>query len=127
MSHKSFHTSRSLITQTSKQAAAREKAKWQRLPTTNPYLKRTPPMANVVDEVARAALLKDAAKAAKLKDVDLLVIAKRGLSPVDAIADLKARYPAAFEAEPMKLYPEMTAAEKAAFHRKHGLPQGSGR
>ena len=84
-------------------------------------------MSNLVDEDARTKLLKEAAVGAKLKDMDLLAIAKRGLSPADAIGDLKARYPTAFEVEPVKMYPDMTSNEEAAFHRKHGLPQRTGR
>ena len=78
-------------------------------------------MPNVVDEDARAVLLKEAAKSAKLRDMDLLAIAKRGLSPADAIGDLKTRYPTAFEAEPVKMFHEMSATEQAEFERKHGL------
>ena len=78
-------------------------------------------MTTVVDEEARAALLKEAAKTAKLKDPELLKIAKRGLSPADAIADLQARYPTAFEAEPVKKYGQMTPAERAATDRKYGI------
>ena len=111
-----------------RQRNAAKAAKWNggRQPA-NPYAKRTPPVTVVVDEDARAVLLKDAAKSAKLKDMDLLGLAKRGLSPADAIADLKARYPQGFEVEPVKRYADMTAEEQAAFRRKHGLPQGNHR
>ena len=76
-------------------------------------------MTTVVDEAARDALLREEAKAAKLTDSDLLKIAKRGLSPADAVADLRTRYPKAFAAEPAKRYADMTTAEREAFARQH--------
>ena len=84
-------------------------------------------MSVTVDEAARDALLRDEAKTAKLTDPDLLKIAKRGLNPADAIADLKTRFPTAFKADPLKMYSEMTPDERAAFARKHGLPRSAAR
>ena len=120
-----FHSAATLT----RQRNAAQAAKWNGgKKHDNPYLKRTPPVANLVDESAREALLASEAKAAKLKDLDLLTIAKRGLPPAEAIADLKARYPTAFEVEPVKHYSAMTPDEKAAFHRQtKTVPQGGRR
>lgn len=66
--------------------------------------------------------LAEAARAAGIVDLDVLKLARPGAVAAAAIADLKARYPAAFRAsEQNQKFRDMTLAERAAFERRHRL------